>query len=452
MSKKATASFSQGRGSIRHNNRDFYAENVNKELTPDNVTIIKIPLEQFYEDEFGEAVKEYNERQKRADRRIDSYMEHIKSSKNGENLFYENIVQVGNKDSHGKGEDREIAKKVLLEYASTWQERNPNLRCFNMVLHMDEATPHLHIDYVPVATGYKNGLWKRNSLDKAFKQQGDKPKKVIEKNGKERMEFSYEAYNRRERDFLISLYPKYDLELEEVLDGRKKETVQDYKAMMREIDKKIAQIKPYEVDAKDSFLSKDKVVLKREDFDNLKEAASLKITAGKEADALYQEAEKTLSMAKSTARSMREEAEKDKKDAFQVLCDARDEKAEINHIRYSLVEEKKKYEEKYQKQLQLNKLYNAEKSKTDALSKEIESLKHENGVLRYTVNELKRGIRDLSQTFNYLLEDAPPFVRKTVKAVQKFIASLGVEPSKSQELPPSVESNIERERERGLSR
>lgn len=37
---------------------------------------------------------------------------------------------------------------------------------------MDENTPHLHFCFIPVATGYKNGMSVQNSHDKALKQMG----------------------------------------------------------------------------------------------------------------------------------------------------------------------------------------------------------------------------------------------------------------------------------------
>ena len=62
--------------------------------------------------------------------------------------------------------------KVLEKYAKTFQERNPNLYLFNCEMHLDEAIPHLHIDYIPVAHGYKKGIETRNSLTKAFQEMG----------------------------------------------------------------------------------------------------------------------------------------------------------------------------------------------------------------------------------------------------------------------------------------
>ena len=100
-------------------------------------------------------------------------MQRIKDSGNNEKLFYENIVQVGDKYSHGFGSgNEEQAIDILDEYAKSFQERNPNLYVFNMKMHLDEASPHLHIDYIPVATGYKRGLGTRNSLTKAHENMG----------------------------------------------------------------------------------------------------------------------------------------------------------------------------------------------------------------------------------------------------------------------------------------
>ena len=106
-------------------------------------------------------------------RKIQDYMEHVRSSKNGEKVFYETIVQIGNRETCATlSENGELAKQILDEYMKSFQSRNPNLYVFNAVLHLDELTPHLHIDWIPVAREYKQGLQVRNSLDKALKQQG----------------------------------------------------------------------------------------------------------------------------------------------------------------------------------------------------------------------------------------------------------------------------------------
>ena len=72
------------------------------------------------------------------------------------------------------GDHAELAKMILDEYYQGFQQRNPHLKVFSAHLHMDEATPHLHIDFVPFTTGSKRGLETRVSLKKALEQQGFK--------------------------------------------------------------------------------------------------------------------------------------------------------------------------------------------------------------------------------------------------------------------------------------
>ncbi|KAB6102338.1 recombinase, partial [Bacteroides xylanisolvens] len=92
-----TISFAKGKGNIRHNNRDFFTDNIDRDRTPNNITYVKQDLEAAYDEIFGQALQDYNAKQKRSDRKIESYLEHIRKSKNGEQLFHEVIVQLGDK-------------------------------------------------------------------------------------------------------------------------------------------------------------------------------------------------------------------------------------------------------------------------------------------------------------------------------------------------------------------
>lgn len=139
--------------SLRHNNREFIANNIDEARVPWNTVYIQKPLQEAYEEIFGNAVSEYNAKQKRSDRKIDDYLTKIKNSGNNEKQFYETVVQIGKRDDTGVldengnlSEAAKVARDILDEYARTFQERNPNLILFNAVLHMDEATPHLHLD------------------------------------------------------------------------------------------------------------------------------------------------------------------------------------------------------------------------------------------------------------------------------------------------------------------
>lgn len=139
-----TISFVKGKGSLRHNNRAYIANNVYEERTPWNITYIQQSLTETYEQLFGTAIAEYNAKQKRKDRKIDNYLTKIKNSGNKEKQFYETVVQIGRKDDTGVVDENgnltdaaEVAKEILDDYARHFQERNPNLYLFNAVLHMD---------------------------------------------------------------------------------------------------------------------------------------------------------------------------------------------------------------------------------------------------------------------------------------------------------------------------
>ena len=168
----SSISIELGKGVLDHNNRKFIAENVDKNRTQNNRTYRDLSLEKAYHILFDGALQRYNDKQKRADRKIDNYLEHIQKSKQ-EKPFYEIIVQVGNRDDMGVGSPNErLAKRILEDYLRQFEKRNPNLFVFNAVLHMDEATPHLHIDFIPYTTRSTRGLDTRVSMKKALEEQG----------------------------------------------------------------------------------------------------------------------------------------------------------------------------------------------------------------------------------------------------------------------------------------
>ena len=179
--KEKRLTFSQGKGSITHNNREFVANNVDPARTPDNITFIAQPIAEAYDQLFRESTERYNAKQTRNDRKISDYYEHlfgckpcntIKVNALDQKSFYEVLVQVGKKEDTGIGtEDAQVAADILKEYMESFQERNPNFYVFNAVLHMDEATPHLHFDYIPVGH-YKRGQDTQNGIAQALKEMG----------------------------------------------------------------------------------------------------------------------------------------------------------------------------------------------------------------------------------------------------------------------------------------
>ena len=167
-------SMPQGRGNRQHNLRNYgegkLPSNIDVTRTDQNIVWKDETITHAYHRIFDDAVAEYNAKQRRKDRQIKDYRTHILNSKNGEKEFYEDVLQWGKQEDFIEHPEwREIAKECLLEYIDGFEDRNPGLELIGAYIHMDEASPHMHFDYIPVATGYKTGVQKRNSLDRAMR-------------------------------------------------------------------------------------------------------------------------------------------------------------------------------------------------------------------------------------------------------------------------------------------
>lgn len=241
---KRTISAMVGKGSVTHNSRSFTAENVDSERTHLNIDYCNEPIKKVYHELFDEALKQYNDKQKRKDRKISDYYKHIESGKQ-EKLFHEIIFQIGNmEDMSATGEHAELARTVLDEYYQGFQERNPYLRVFSAHLHMDEATPHIHIDFVPFTTGSKRGLETRVSLKKALLHQG------FEGEGRDDNELNRWIFS--EKKVLAEIMQQHGIEWEQkdtheqhlsVLDYKKQERVKEVAELDREIEEKQLEVK-----------------------------------------------------------------------------------------------------------------------------------------------------------------------------------------------------------------
>ena len=167
-------SMPQGRGNRQHNLRNYgegkMPSNIDVTRTDQNIVWKDETITHAYHRIFDDAVAEYNAKQKRKDRQIKDYRTHILNSKNGEKEFYEDVLQWGKQEDFIEHPEwREIAKQSLIEYIDGFEDRNPGLELIGAYIHMDEASPHMHFDYIPVAEGYKTGVQKRNSLDRAMR-------------------------------------------------------------------------------------------------------------------------------------------------------------------------------------------------------------------------------------------------------------------------------------------
>ena len=234
---KRTISAMRGKGSLSHNRRDFIAENVDSSRTPLNVEYRNEDIRAVYHELFDDALAHYNEKQTRKDRVIEDYYEKIRMGKQ-EKLFEELIIQIGNKDDmNASSENGQLARQMLDEYMQSFQQRNPTLRVFSAHLHMDEATPHLHIDFIPFTTGSKRGLETRVSLKKALEALGFA--------GGTKSHTELNQWIEAEKQALASIMARHDIEWEQkgtheehlsVLDYKKQERSKEVAALETQID------------------------------------------------------------------------------------------------------------------------------------------------------------------------------------------------------------------------
>lgn len=234
---KRTISAMRGKGSLTHNRRDFIAENVDSSRTPLNVEYCNEDIRAVYHELFDNALARYNEKQTRKDRVIDDYYEKIRTGKQ-EKLFEELIIQIGNKDDmNASSENGQLARQILDEYMQSFQQRNPTLRVFSAHLHMDEATPHLHIDFIPFTTGSKRGLETRVSLKKALEALGFA--------GGTKSHTELNQWIESEKQALASIMARHAIEWDQkgtheehlsVLDYKKQERSKEVAALENQID------------------------------------------------------------------------------------------------------------------------------------------------------------------------------------------------------------------------
>ena len=240
---KRTISAMVGKGSVNHNSRKFKAENVDGSRTHLNIDYCNVNIKKVYHELFDKALERYNSKQTRADRKIENYYEKIRNSKQ-EKPFHELILQIGDKENmSAESENGELARQILDEYYRGFWVTNPHLKVFSAHLHMDEATPHLHIDFIPFTTGSKRGLDTRVSLKQALAAQGFK--------GGTRGDTEWNQWVSAEKSALAFVMERHGIDWEHKGTHEKHLSVLDYKKQERE---------------KEIFALEDKLAQKKDEF------------------------------------------------------------------------------------------------------------------------------------------------------------------------------------------
>ena len=412
----------QGNGSLTHNNRTFTAKNVDSSRTSDNIVFVRQPIEAVYGEIFSAAVERYNAKQKRADRKITtSYYEHLFKRSPAQSVvtatdkrksFYEDLVQIGTKDDTGIGtEGAAVAAECLTLYMKGFQKRNPNFRVFNAVLHMDEATPHLHIDYIPVGH-YKQGVDTQNGIAQALKEMGYGT-------GKD----AISRWREKERAILEEICKAHNIEISAPQKSRGSLTVEEYKKYAQ-IAEKVGE-KQKEIEQLDGEIGDREQILEwRQQAVSDAEAVIDKL------DSEYQE--------KSVAVEQLDNEISEKKNALAetaaVLEASAQKVSEINSI--DDIETGKTVfgskvtvaQEDYEKLTNIAKKQIAADNRESELTAEVTKLKKENEELSAENGKLRenvRAVRSLQNSFSAVQRELELWKQK-YKRVIGFVESLGL--------------------------
>ena len=225
-----TVSIAKGRGYLNHNDRSIdrvSEKSWDPELSRKNVICRNIPIQDAYNQIFGKALSEYNQRQidvNHPERQIKNYYDHISRSKQ-EKPFYEFVVAFGNMNDKDT-EIYPVLQRCLDEYITNFDERNPNFKVFQKIVHLDEkGIDHAHLDFIPVSTHNKRGLSVKNSFRGALKEMGYTGKTA------------FLDWRQSEEKYMAEILERHGLEFERGSGRDEHLNVRQYQAEAREINR-----------------------------------------------------------------------------------------------------------------------------------------------------------------------------------------------------------------------
>lgn len=417
-----------GAGSLAHNRRDFIAENVDQDRVDLNICYCDENIKDVYRQLFDEAVERYNVG-KRKDRQITNYYEKIRQGKQ-EKLFHEVIFQIGNCEDMAVGTpEGNLAVKVLDQYMQDFQKRNPNLRVFSCYLHQDEATPHLHIDFVPYVTDWKGkGMDTKVSMKQALKSLGFQ--------GGTKRDTELNQWINHEKKVLAEIAKQHGIEWEQK--GTHEEHLDVYNFKKKERKKEVQE------------LEQEKEYLITEN-----EALTLQIAEGRyDIKILKEEKERTIKE-KETAEKQAEETEKqlknleERRGQLQPIIDNVSRKLrecqklvpELPEV--GTLERAVAYRDKKIKPLfnQMKGIIAGLVAQVQELSEEVESWKSKYQKEKHSCETVKRNLQELQQENQYLYREREDLqaISNRYDRVERVLGTDIVE--------EAVQQDIQRERE-----
>lgn len=404
-----TASIAKGRGYLNHNDRSINRvseKSWDPELSRNNIICRNIPIQDAYEQLFGKALSEYNQRQidvNHPERQIKNYYEHISRSKQ-EKPFYEFVVAFGNMED----KDTDIypaLQRCLSTYVVDFEERNPNFKVFQKIVHLDEkGIDHAHIDFIPVSTHNKRGLSVKNSFRGALKEMGYTGKTA------------FLDWRQSEEKYMAEIMERHGLKFERGSGRDEHLNVRQYQAEAREINRLAQQkLKNMELpsipepEIKTNPITKsESVKLSKAEFDNIRQVIEYQQTQITSLEAQKSDLSAKLKNVESKLDIARKKPYmRENETLTQNLQDESDFSEKLT----------KKYEKLNNQYIDLFKGYKKLEKENNSLHKENNDLKKENSSLFRKIRELEMKISTITQDFYYKLTDAYVSIKNIVQAV-----------------------------------
>ena len=404
-----TASIAKGRGYLNHNDRSIdrvSEKSWNPELSRKNVICRNIPIQDAYNQIFGKALSEYNQRQidvNHPERQIKNYYDHISRSKQ-EKPFYEFVVAFGNMND--KNTDiYPVLQRCLDEYITNFDERNPNFKVFQKIVHLDEkGIDHAHLDFIPVSTHNKRGLSVKNSFRGALKEMGYTGKTA------------FLDWRQSEEKYMADILERHGLEFERGSGRDEHLNVRQYQAEAREINRLAQQkLKNMELpsipepEIKTNPITKsESVKLSKAEFDKIKQVID------------YQQTQITSLEAQKSDLSAKLKNVELKLDTARKKPYMRENEALTQNLKKesNLSEElTKKYGKLSNQYVDLVKSYKKLEKENGILHEKNTSLEKENSSLFKKIRKLEMEIGGITQDFYYKLTRAYVSIKNIVQAI-----------------------------------
>lgn len=402
-------SIAKGRGYLNHNDRSIdrvSEKSWDPESSRKNVICRNIPIQDAYNQIFGKALSEYNQRQidvNHPERQIKNYYDHISRSKQ-EKPFYEFVVAFGNMNDKDT-EIYPVLQRCLDEYITNFDERNPNFKVFQKIVHLDEkGIDHAHLDFIPVSTHNKRGLSVKNSFRGALKEMGYTGKTA------------FLDWRQSEEKYMAEILERHGLEFERGSGRDEHLNVRQYQAEAREINRLAQQkLKNMELpsipepEIKTNPITKsESVKLSKAEFNKIKQVID------------YQQTQITSLEAQKSDLSAKLKNVELKLDTARKKPYMRENETLTQELKKeSDFSEKltKKYEKLGNECAELRKSCNKLKKEVSNLHQENNDLKKENSSQFRKIKELERKISDISLDFHYKLTRAYVSIKTIVQAV-----------------------------------